>query len=58
MCGYDNHIEVAHIKPISSFDDNTKLSEINHKNNIVALCPNHHWEFDNNLISLNRESRS
>jgi hypothetical protein len=45
-CGYDKHVEIAHIKPISSFDLGTKISKINHKNNIIPLCPNCHWEFD------------
>lgn len=46
-CGYDKHFEVCHIKPISSFSDDTLLSEINDISNIIALCPNCHWEFDN-----------
>jgi len=46
-CGYDKHVEIAHIKPISSFSLDTKLSEINHINNLLPLCPNCHWEFDN-----------
>ncbi len=46
-CGYDKHVEIAHIKPISSFSLQTKLSTINSKDNIIALCPNCHWEFDN-----------
>jgi predicted restriction endonuclease len=45
-CGYNKHVEIAHIKPISSFDLKTKISKINNKNNIIALCPNCHWEFD------------
>ena len=46
ICGYDKHVEIAHVKPISSFSLSTKLSTINSKNNILALCPNCHWEFD------------
>lgn len=46
-CGYDKHFEVCHIKPISSFSDDTLLSQINDISNIIALCPNCHWEFDN-----------
>jgi len=51
-CNYNKHSELAHIKEISSFDENTKLGEINHPSNLLALCPNHHWEFDNNLLKL------
>lgn len=46
-CGYDKHVEVCHIKPIHSFDLETSLEVINDKNNLIILCPNCHWEFDN-----------
>lgn len=46
-CGYDKHYEVAHIKAVSDFSDNALISEINNINNLIALCPNHHWEYDN-----------
>lgn len=45
-CGYDKHFEVCHIKPISSFSPDTLLIEINDVSNLIALCPNCHWEFD------------
>lgn len=45
-CGYDKHVEVCHIKPISEFSLNTKISEINSETNLIILCPNCHWEFD------------
>lgn len=46
-CGYDKHVELAHIKPISSFPDSALLSEVNSSDNIIQLCPNCHWEMDN-----------
>lgn len=46
-CGYSKHIEIAHKKAISSFDKNTLLIEINSLDNLIPLCPNCHWEFDN-----------
>ena len=46
-CGYDKHIEACHIRAVSSFSPDTKLSEINHPDNLRGLCPNCHWEFDN-----------
>ena len=46
MCGYSKHIEVAHIVPVSFFADGAKVCEINHPDNLMALCPNHHWEHD------------
>ena len=51
ICGYDKHIEIAHIKAVSEFSDDTLISEINDINNLVPLCPNHHWEFDNGILS-------
>ena len=51
ICGYDKHFEVCHIKAISSFPKTATVGEINNIDNLVALCPNHHWELDHgNLI--------
>ena len=47
VCGYNKHVEIAHIKGISTFEGHTLLSVINSPDNLMALCPNHHWEFDN-----------
>lgn len=46
-CGYDKHVEIAHVKGISTFEGHTLLSVINSPDNLMALCPNCHWEFDN-----------
>lgn len=54
-CGYDKHIEICHIKGISDFDSDTSIAEINNINNLIALCPNCHWEFDNKLLEFNLE---
>lgn len=51
-CGYNKHIELAHKKSINSFALNSTLGEINHPNNLLVLCPNCHWEFDNNILLL------
>lgn len=53
ICGYDKHYEVAHIMAVSDFADDTLISDINNPENLIALCPNHHWEFDNNLLNIN-----
>ena len=45
-CGYDKHVEVAHIKSIQHFDLNTMISEVNDESNLILLCPNCHWEYD------------
>lgn len=52
ICGYDNYVEVCHIKKISSFTEDTPLSIVNALSNLVILCPNHHKELDLGIISL------
>ena len=52
ICGYTNHVQVAHIKPVSEFSNDTTISIINSITNLIGLCPNHHWEYDNNLIDI------
>lgn len=52
ICGYDKHVEIAHIKAVSDFDDSATIAEINSIDNLIALCPNHHWEYDNGIINL------
>ena len=51
-CGYSNFVDVAHIIPVRNFPNDALLSEINHENNLLFLCPNHHAEFDGGLLSL------
>lgn len=51
-CGYSKHIEYAHIKPIISFDLDTPIKIVNAESNILLLCPNCHWEFDNGHLKL------
>ncbi len=50
-CGYTKHIEICHIRSIQDFPDDTPISVINSLDNLVALCPNCHWEFDHGLLS-------
>jgi len=52
VCGYKPHVEVCHIKSVSSFSNDSLIDEINSIDNLVGLCPNHHWEFDNGIIGL------
>lgn len=51
-CGYSKHIEICHIKPVYMYDLDTPVSVVNAIDNLIALCPNCHWELDNGLISL------
>lgn len=52
ICGYSLHIDVCHKKSIASFSDDDLVSRINDIENLVALCKNHHWEFDSGFLSL------
>lgn len=51
-CGYDRHVEVCHKTPIKAFSLQAKISEVNHPDNLILLCPNCHWEFDNGMLNL------
>jgi hypothetical protein len=51
MCAYDKHIDICHMTPVSKFPDNASIATINSLDNLIALCPNHHWELDHRLIS-------
>lgn len=51
-CGYDKHVELCHIKPISKFTLEATINEVNAASNVIQLCPNCHWEFDNGLLDL------
>jgi hypothetical protein len=51
-CGYDKHIDVCHIKAIKDFDPLTSIRVVNSPDNLIGLCPNCHWEFDNGELVL------
>lgn len=51
-CGYSHHIDVCHIKDVSSYDPSTLIGVINDLSNLVGLCKNHHWEFDNGFLRV------
>lgn len=51
-CSYNKHVELAHVIPISSFTDDVLVGHVNAKNNVIPLCPNCHWEFDNKLLKM------
>jgi len=53
ICNYSKHVELAHIKAVSSFPDEALVREVNASSNVIQLCPNCHWELDNGLVSLN-----
>lgn len=52
VCGYSNHIEICHLREISTFPPETPIIVVNDLSNLAALCPNHHWELDNGLLRM------
>jgi hypothetical protein len=56
LCGKElfTFPEVAHIKPVSSFSDDTPVLMINQLSNLIGLCSNDHKDFDNGFIPLER----
>ena len=51
-CNFQHYVEVCHIKPISEFQLDSLIAEINAEENILLLCPRCHWELDHNLLLL------
>ena len=51
-CDYSKHVELCHIKPISSFGDDALIKDINSERNVVPLCPNCHWETHNGYLDI------
>jgi hypothetical protein len=45
-CGYAIHVDIAHRMAVSAFPDTATVVEINALDNLMPLCPNHHWEHD------------
>lgn len=39
-------------KACKNFNNTALIKEINDISNLVALCPTHHWELDNNIFTL------
>lgn len=53
-CGYDKHYQVCHIKSVAELDDHAVIFEVNNIDNLLALCPNCHWEFDHGQLTLDK----
>jgi hypothetical protein len=51
VCSYGTHTHLCHRRAVSDFPDSTLLGVVNAKENLLVLCPNHHWEFDHGLLT-------
>lgn len=54
ICNYSNAVQICHIISISKWPKDTLIKTVNARNNIIFLCPNHHWELDHNILKLVR----
>lgn len=52
ICGETRQVDICHIKPISNFNNETRIDIINAPDNNIVLCPLHHRLLDNNIIDL------
>ena len=52
ICGYDIVVEVHHIKSIISFSEEDLMGDVNAKENLKYLCPNHHAMLDRGLLDI------
>lgn len=54
LCGYKLHVEVAHRRALSTWPLDSLVCDVNSRDNIMLLCPNCHWEYDNLRPPLTR----
>ncbi len=50
-CGTE-HFEVCHLRSIQDFPIETTMAVVDSLENLIALCPNCHWEYDQGLLTL------
>jgi predicted restriction endonuclease len=48
ICGYDEHLEILQVHHI---DENRKNNDIE---NLIVMCPNHHWAVHMGVLNLER----
>jgi ribosomal protein S27E len=53
ICGFE-HINISHIKDVRAFSMDVTIGEINSPDNLIGLCPNHHWLLDRGLLDLTK----
>ncbi len=46
ICGFDHTVHTCHIRPITSFPEDATMREVNSRENLIYLCPNHHAMLD------------
>lgn len=51
-CGYKKHFDVCHKVDIKDFPIDTPITTVNSLDNLIALCPNCHWETHNGFLNI------
>jgi len=54
VCGYSKHYEICHIKAVKDFSTDATMEQVNNLDNLIALCPTHHWELDAGYLDLDK----
>ena len=52
VCRFSTYVEVCHKIGIATFEETALMKEVNSKDNLIYLCPNHHILYDMGLLSL------
>lgn len=50
LCEYSKHVDICHIVDIRNHPHGTPEAVVNAQSNLLALCRNHHWEFDHDML--------
>lgn len=50
ICGYTNHVQLCHILDLHKIPDDSPAKVAVSRDNLIQLCPNHHWEFDHGML--------
>jgi hypothetical protein len=52
VCTYRNHVQACHRVPITDFPLTATIAVVNASDNLLALCPNCHWDFDHGYLKM------
>lgn len=50
VCDYSKNYHICHVKGLANHADDELVKDANDISNLCALCPNHHWEWDNGQL--------
>jgi hypothetical protein len=52
LCSYSETVQVAHLKKISTYSEDTPIGIVNDLSNLIYLCPNEHILYDKGKLSI------